>query len=258
VIDLHCHVLPGVDDGPRSLEGSLDLARAAAREGTRTLVATPHVNHRYPTPADTMRKSVERVNGALHEAGIPVEVAPGAEIAHDTLPRLGEEELRALTLGGGHSVLLEAPLGAVGPEFEQAFDGLRERGLGVVIAHPERCPSFHRDPDRLGKLVGRGALCSITASAYQGVFGKHVRALAELLLADGLVHDVASDAHDATRRPPALRSALLAADDRLDGVGEIAPWLTDHVPAAILSGEPLPDAPPPPRRRRSRRLRWSR
>jgi protein-tyrosine phosphatase len=258
VVDLHCHVLPGLDDGPRTLDGSLALARAAAEEGTRTLVATPHVNHRYPTSAAMIRDGVARVNRALREGDIPVEVALGAEIAHDTLPRLREEELHALTLGGGPNVLLEAPLGAVGPEFELAFDSLRERGFGVVIAHPERCPSFHRDPDRLGRLVGRGALCSITASAYQGVFGKQVRALAERLLADGLVHDVASDAHDATRRPPALRSALLAADGRLDGVVKIAAWVTENAPAAILSGDPLPPAPPFPRRRRSRRLGWSR
>lgn len=258
MIDLHCHVLPGVDDGPRTLDDTLDLAFAAAEEGTRTIVATPHVSWRYPTSADAMHEGVEAVNHALEEQDIPVEVAPGAEIAHEALPRLDDEELRALALGGGSTVLLEAPLSAVGPEFEQAFEGLRERGLGVVIAHPERCPSFHRDPDRLARLVGRGALCSVTASAYTGRFGKHVRTMAERFLADALVHGVASDAHDAVKRPPALRSPLLEAERGLPGIAALVPWLTEDAPAAILRGEPLPPAPAGPPRTRARRLSWSR
>jgi hypothetical protein len=103
VIDLHCHVLPGVDDGPAGLDESLNLARVAAAEGPRKLVATPHVNYRYPTSAATMLDEVERLNQALREAEIPVEVAPGAEIAHD--PGLDVGELQALRLGGGPYLL---------------------------------------------------------------------------------------------------------------------------------------------------------
>ena len=258
MIDLHTHVLPGIDDGPATMEGSLELARAAAGEGTATLVATPHVSWGYQTLAAVMREGVKAVNEALQEAEIEVTVAPGAEIAHDSLPRLDDEELRGLTLGAGPNVLLEAPLGPVGREFEQAFDELRERGFGVVIAHPERCPSFHREPERVAQLVKRGALCSVTASAFTGRFGKQVRALAERLLAGELVHDVASDTHDAIRRPPKLRTPLLEADGDLPGLAALAPWLTEEVPAAILAGEATPPLPARPPRKRSRRLLWSR
>jgi protein-tyrosine phosphatase len=258
MIDLHCHVLPGVDDGPETLEASLDLARAAVAEGTRVLVATPHVNYRYPTVAATMLEAVERTNAALRDAGLPIEVAPGAEIAHDALPDLDDTELRALTLGGGPNLLLEAPLGAVGGDFEDAVAELQGRGFGVVLAHPERSPSFHRDTERLTGLVGRGALCSVTSSAFTGRFGKPVRQLAERLLAGGLVHDVASDAHDAERRPPLLRSPLVASERHLPGLSGHIAWLTEAAPATILSGEPLPARPPLPARRRARRLSWSR
>jgi protein-tyrosine phosphatase len=258
MIDLHTHVLPGVDDGPATLDGSLELARAAADEGTSTLVATPHVAWGFPTPAATMHEGVARVNQALQEADIGVAVAPGAEIAHDMLARLDDDELRGLTLGGGPNILLEAPLSPVAQDFEQAFEDVRRRGLGVVLAHPERCPSFHRDPDRVARMVERGALCSITASAFTGRFGKQVRGLAERLLADGLVHDVASDTHDAVRRPPKLRTPLIEADRELPGLAALAPWLTEQVPAAILAGESPPPPPARPPRRRARRLLWSR
>lgn len=258
MIDLHCHVLPGVDDGPPGLDESLDLARVAAAEGTRKLVATPHVNYRYPTSAATMLAAVERLNGALREAEIPVEVAPGAEIAHDALPGLDDAELHGLRLGGGPYLLMEAPLSAVGGDFEDAVAELQAREFGVVLAHPERCPSFHRDSERLARLVGRGALCSVTSSAFTGRFGKPVRQLAERLLVGGLVHDVASDAHDAERRPPLLRSNLVASERHLPGIADQIDWLTETAPAAILSGEPLPTAPALPARRRTRRFSWSR
>jgi protein-tyrosine phosphatase len=256
VIDLHCHVLPEVDDGPVTLEETLDMARAAAGEGTRVLVATPHVSYRYPTSAERMRQGVEQVAAALREARIPVDVATGAEIALEMLSRLDRAELERLTLGGGPYLLLEAPLSAVGGELEAGIRALQDESFGVVLAHPERCPSFHRDPGRLSRLVDAGVLCSLTASSFTGRFGRPVRALSERLLAGGLVHDVASDAHDAERRPPALRSSLRAAEGRLPALAGLAPWLTKSVPEAILSGRALPAPPAAAPSRRRRRLRW--
>ncbi len=256
MIDLHCHVLPEVDDGPVTLDEALALARAAAGEGTRVLVATPHVSYRYPTSAERMRQGVEQVGAALREEGIPVTIATGAEIALEMLGRLDRTELERLTLGGGPYLLLEAPLSAVGGELEAGVRALQDEGFGVVLAHPERCPSFHRKPERLARLVAAGVLCSLTASSFTGRFGRPVRALSERLLADGLVHDVASDAHDAERRPPALRSCLRAAEGRLPALAGLAPWLTESVPEAILSGRALPAPPAARTSRRRRRLRW--
>jgi protein-tyrosine phosphatase len=258
MIDLHCHVLPGVDDGPATLAESVSLARVAAAEGTRTLAATCHVNHRYPTTGAAMRQGVERVNSALREERIPVEVVPGAEIAPEMLPRLEREELERLTLGGGPYLLLEAPLSAVGGELEDGVRVLQEDGFGVVLAHPERCPSFHRQPGRVTALVATGVLCSLTASSFTGRFGRPVQALSNRLLSEGLVHNVASDAHDAEVRPPALRSSLEAAGVRLASLAALIPWLTEAAPEAILAGRPLPPPPAPPVSRRRRRLGWRR
>ncbi len=257
MIDLHCHVLPGIDDGPRDLDESLALARTAEADGTTVLVATPHVSHRFPNGPEVVREGVPRVNEALREEGIGVEVKPGAEVAHEMLGRLDDDELRALTLGGGPNLLLEAPLAAVGGELEDAIERVQSCGLGVVLAHPERCPSFHRDPDRLARLVAGGVFTSVTAASYGGGFGGTVKRLTLALAGRGLVHDVASDAHDARRRPPLLRSTLLGASDGLPGLAGQIDWLARDVPRALLAGEALPPAPPgPAARRRGVRLPW--
>lgn len=257
MIDIHCHVLPGIDDGPRDLGESIALARVAEADGTTVLVATPHVSYTHPNDSETVRDGVARVNEALQEEGIAVEVRPGAEVAHQMLGRLDDDELIALTLGGGPNLLLEAPLAAVGGELEDAVGHVQSLGLGVVLAHPERCPSFHRDPDRLARLVDAGVVTSVTAASFSGGFGGTVRRLTAELAGRGLVHDAASDAHDAKRRPPLLRSALLGASDGLPGLAGQIEWLAREVPGALLEGAPLPPAPPPPSaRRRGVRLPW--
>jgi protein-tyrosine phosphatase len=127
----------------------------------------------------------------------------------------------------------------------------------VLLAHPERCPGFQHDPGALRRLVERGVLCSITSSTLTGAFGRLPCRFAFALLSDGLVHNIASDAHDAERRPPDLRPGLAATAARLDGFDARAAWLTQAVPAAILSGAPLPDPPAPlPRYGWRRRLSW--
>lgn len=252
MIDLHCHVLPAIDDGPRTMEETLALARVAAEQGTTRLVATPHVSPRYPTSAQEMLAGVSEVNAALRSAGVALEVLPGAEIAPLSLHRLDGEELTGLRLGGGPFVLLEAPLTAIGPELEGGIEELKVGGFGVVLAHPERAPSFHRDIERLARLVASGVLCSITAGSLVGRFGGVVQRFSGALLRRGLVHDVASDAHDALRRSPEIARCLAAAERSLPGLAKQARWLTEHAPAAILAGTPLPAAPPPPHGRASR------
>jgi protein-tyrosine phosphatase len=257
VIDIHCHVLPGIDDGARDLDESIAFARVAESDGTTVLVATPHVSYTHPNDSQTVREGVARVNEALREEGIGVDVKPGAEVAHQMLGRLGDDELRALTLGGGPNLLLEAPLAAVGGELEQAVAHVQSLGLGVVLAHPERCPSFHRDQDRLARLVEAGVFTSVTAASYGGGFGGTVKRLTAALATRGLIHDAASDAHDPERRPPLLRSTLRAAVDDLPGLERQIDWLGRDVPDALVAGQPLPPAPPRPRARRpGLRLPW--
>jgi protein-tyrosine phosphatase len=247
VIDLHCHVLPGIDDGPASLEDSLALCRAAAAAGTSTLVATPHVSWDWPKVSSrVVAEGVALVNDALRAEGLDLEVRPGAEVAMTRAGDLPDEELVALRLGGGPYLLVECPYSPAAAGFDAILHGLAARGHKIVLAHPERCPAFQRDRARLRAFVDAGMLTSITAGAFVGRFGRGVKAFARELLDEGLVHDVASDGHGAgPRRPPSIGPELEEA-----GLGDRADWHARAVPLAILDGTALPPAPPlPPRKR---------
>lgn len=249
MIDLHTHVLPGVDDGPADLPEALAVLRGCAARGVNTVVATPHVSDAYPTTAKIIFDGARALNAALGVAGVDVLVLRGAEIALERLGALTEEELAALRIGGGSYLLVESPLSPSAGDFEPALHALRERGFDIILAHPERCPAFQRDLSRLVALVAEGVLCSVTASALTGAFGRTARELGLRLLREGLVHNIASDTHDAVRRAPGLSGPLAAAERDLPGLGAQVDWLCTAVPDALITGGRLP-APPPPVRAR--------
>ncbi len=232
MIDLHCHLLPGIDDGPQTVEGSLALARVAAELGTRTIVATPHVSWRYGNDSATIARLASEIGTAVSEAGLELEVVAGAEVAMTRVPELSAEERSALLLGGGPWLLLECPFSSVLSGLEQLVLELEAEGHRVLLAHPERCQAFHRDTELLETLVRDGVLVSITAGSLIGSFGDRVRRFALELVEAELVHNVASDAHDAVNRPPSIARELEQA-----GLGALAGWLTEEVPAALLVGE---------------------
>jgi protein-tyrosine phosphatase len=240
VIDLHCHVLPGIDDGPATLEASVAIARAAAAGGTRTLVATPHVSSRYPNDHGTIARLVDELRDRLAAERIALDVRAGAELGTTHLIDIDSAQLARFGLGGGPWLLVEPPF----IQFANGLDGLlldlQDRGHRVLLAHPERCPTFHRDPGMLESLVAGGILTSITAGALDGRFGGEVRRFALGLAAANMVHNVASDAHDTVRRGPAMADYIAKA-----GLDPIRDWLTHAVPQAILNGdETLPRRPP--------------
>jgi protein-tyrosine phosphatase len=238
VIDLHCHVLPGIDDGPRTLEDSVALARAAVAAGTRSIVATPHVSWEYPNDSATIAELVATVNDRLAAEGLPLDVLPGAEIAVTRVSELEPDELEALRLGGGPWLLVECPYTSAVAGFDTLLLRMQDRGHRIVLAHPERAPAFQRDPEALARLVHSGMLTSVTAGSFAGRFGREVRRSAQRLAEMGLVHNVASDAHDAVRRPPGIAGELEGA-----GLGLLADWLAHAVPEAILAGREIPPRP---------------
>jgi protein-tyrosine phosphatase len=238
VIDLHFHVLPGIDDGPSTLGDALALAAAAQAGGTTTVVATPHVSLEYRNGAQEIGRLVGELDAHLQTAGIALEVRTGAEVATTVLADLPDGELSRLTLAGGRWLLLEPPFAAVLGGFEEIVAGLQRKGFGVVLAHPERCRGFHRDPQLLERLVRSGALVSITAGSLDGRFGAPVRRFSHDLMRAGLVHNVASDAHDQRARPPSLAGELERA-----GLLPLADWLMRAVPEAILTGLEIPTRP---------------
>jgi protein-tyrosine phosphatase len=218
--------------------------------GIRTVAATPHINHAFDVAPEQIPVGVAALSAVLAREGIRLRVVTGGEIAITRLIELDDEDLASLRLGTGPWLLVESPLAFAPTHFDEIVLSVRARGHEVLLAHPERSVFFQRDPDRLRALVYAGVRCSITAAAMSGQFGEHVRRFALELLADGLVHDVSSDAHDDRHRPPVLREPFLRADRDLPGIADQAEWYTAEAPAAILSGEPLPPPPPPPRRRR--------
>ena len=243
MIDLHSHILPGLDDGPPSVDESLEMARVATASGTRAIATTSHVNTGYGIAIEELEAAREALAARFAGEDIGLELLAGGEIAPSRLPELDDDELRRISLGGGPYVLLECPFSPVGSGMGPMVDDLRRRGFEVLLAHPERSPSFQREPQRLAGLIERGALAQVTSGSLAGAFGGVAQAVAEMMLHKGLVHVLASDAHDPAHRSPDLRLAFSAVgEDQFE-------WMTSAAPAAILAGEPLPPRPPLPRRR---------
>lgn len=256
MIDLHSHILPGVDDGAPDGATSLAMARAAARDGVQTMVATPHINSTFDIDPQELAVRVGELNLVLAREEIPLAVLSGAEIAVERLDRLDDAVLRALSLGGGGCLLIESPYVRGATFVEDALFDLELRGMRALLAHPERSPMFQDSPERVEGLVARGVLCCVNVGSVEGRFGDSARRSSVELLRRGLVHAIASDAHDAEKRPPGLRTRLDAAAESLPGLNDMVEWLTSTGPWAILSGDPLPSAPrlAPRRASRLRRL----
>jgi protein-tyrosine phosphatase len=255
VIDLHSHILPGLDDGAPDLAASVTMARMAAADGVRTMVGTPHVREDYPFAIDRIAEQTRAVNEALRARDITLEVKEGAEVAVSQLPDLDDAALKTVCLGDGPYILVESPYLRATDLFETSVFDLQLRGLRPMLAHPERSPSFQRHPDRLAAMVYRGVLCSVTSASMAGRFGRTVQQFTRTLFESGLVHNVASDSHDARMRPPGLGAGFRVMERELPGVLDQMDWFTSDVPAAILAGVPLPARPVLPGKRRSR---WSR
>jgi protein-tyrosine phosphatase len=252
VIDLHCHVLPGIDDGPETITGSLALARAASACGVRTLVATPHVSWHYQNEAETIGRLVEDLRRHLAADGVALQVLAGAEIAVTRVKEIAPPELARLRLGGGEWLLVEPPFTPVASGLEIILRDLQRQGHRILLAHPERCPAFQRDPHMLGTLVREGFLTSLTAGSLVGRFGGLARRFALQLVQEELVHNVASDAHDLSKRTPGISSELEQA-----GLAPLEEWLTHAVPTAILHGGEIP-VRPSLRRTGALKRAWSR
>jgi protein-tyrosine phosphatase len=246
VIDLHSHILPGLDDGSRTVEDARALAQRAAEDGVTAIAATPHVRSDYPTQPDEMERGVLRLREDFVAQGIQVEVLHGGEIDLESLGSLDDDDLRRFSLArSGRYLLLEFPYSGWPAGLEETVYGLGLRGLTAVLAHPERNRAVQADPGRLGEAVRLGALVQLTAASVDGRIGRSSQKAADRLLESGLAHVLASDAHT-----PQIREAGLA--DAAEAVGDdrLATFLTAEAPAAIVAGEPVPDPPRKARRRR--------
>jgi protein-tyrosine phosphatase len=209
-VDLHVHLLPGVDDGPSDLDATIELARLAVADGIVAATTTPHVASVVVTEIPAR---VAEVNAALRDAGVELEVQSGGELAARGVERLTDAELDTIAHGPQDArwILLEAPLdGSVGA-LHRGADELRARGFGVVLAHPERCaPLFDDDLRGLRRELELGSLAQVSSSSIVGLHGSRPRRNAVRLLTGRHAALMATDAHGA-RRPPSLTAATRAA-----------------------------------------------
>jgi protein-tyrosine phosphatase len=241
VIDLHAHILPGLDDGPLDLDGSAAIASAAVAGGTTVLAATSHINRSFALEPAQLAEARARVTERLARDRIPLEVVQGGEISAGRVEGLTDEELAQLTLGDSGWILLECPLSPRAPSIERVIEAVRRRGFDVLLAHPERSPTFAKGPALLRKMIALGARTQVTAGAFDGEFGGTVRRAAFAMLDHGLVHVIASDAHDPIHRTPDLRRARAALEDRYPDGAERFEELARTAPAALLAGRPIAD-----------------
>lgn len=249
MIDLHAHLLPGVDDGPRTLEEALDILRSMQEDGVRAVTATPHVRDDWPTTAERMHAEVGALRDAALAAAIDIDLLPGGEIALTRLAMLSAEERAAFGLGGNPALLLlEFPYVGWPIGLEDIVFRLRTHNVVPLLGHPERNPQVQADPERLEGAVRGGALVQLTAASVDGRLGARSRKCAFRLVELQLAHVLASDAHAPTVRAAGLRAAA-------DSLGPLGRWMTADVPAAILEGRDPPPRPGLTRRHWLRRRR---
>lgn len=254
MIDLHSHLLPGIDDGAKNLEASLEMARIAAADGIRVMACTPHIYPGvYENDSTGILAAIERLQAALGEAGIDLKLTCGAD-AHVS-PELPQRLKNGSVPRLGHSryFLLEPPHHVAPPRFDEFVFNLLAAGYVPVVTHPERLTWIEQHYPTFVELVRQGAWMQVTSGSLTGRFGSRPRYWGERMVDEGLVHILATDAHSVNGRPPLLAEGRDAAA-RI--VGEEEAWhMVTTRPAGILD-DVLPGRMPPlPERQRSRKPR---
>jgi protein-tyrosine phosphatase len=247
MIDLHCHLLPGIDDGAADLATSLAMARAAVADGIRVTACTPHIYPGlYENTATGIRAATRRLAQVLREHDIGLSLVCGADthLVPDLLSRLRDGSVP--TLNDSRYFLLEPPHHVAPPRFEASVFELMTAGYLPVITHPERLSWIETHYDVMQRLAARGAWMQVTAGSLAGRFGKRPRYWGERMLSEGMVHLLATDSHGVDKRPPQLAQGRDLAAQRI-GEAQAALLVRDR-PRAILmnlppSAVPAPQAP---------------
>jgi protein-tyrosine phosphatase len=208
LIDIHSHILPGIDDGAETEKESIAMAKRAVEEGVRQIIATPHhLNRTYENDRTTVLKHVDVINALFQSNDIPLTVLPGQEIRIYGEMLEDYEHGEIIPLNDSKYILIEFPADSVPHYTGQLFYDVQIAGFVPVIAHPERNRELMQNPRKLYDLVRNGALSQITAASVVGKFGRQIEKFSNELLTANLVHFIASDVHNTTTRKSYLREA---------------------------------------------------
>lgn len=254
MVDIHCHILPGLDDGPDALEMSLEMAEAAIADGITHVVATPHANDSFPFEPELIRKRCEELR---ERVGDRLHLLTGCDfhMSFENLQTVQSDPAR-FTINQKNYLLVEFADFAIPASMDTALKEMRMKGIWPIITHPERNPILVQNRARVNAWVQEGCLVQVTAGSLLGRFGQRAQKAAEAWLEEGAIHFVASDAHNVTSRPLQLRPAYDAVAKRKGDA--VARALFRENPLAAIEGSALPylpeilseDEDEPPRRKR--------
>lgn len=235
MIDIHCHILPGLDDGPESLEMSLEMAEMAVADGITHVIATPHANSQYEFIPELIQARRDEIQARF---GSRLLFATGCDfhLSYENLQDIRDNPTK-YTLNQKNYLLVEFADFALPPSIDQTLHHLQLAGLQPIITHPERNPLIRSQPDRLLRWLRQGCYAQVTAQSFLGRFGPSAKHAVENWLDQGAIHFVASDAHNLTSRPPKLKEALEKVAARSGQ--EMAEALFAANPLAAFEGRPL-------------------
>ena len=219
MIDLHCHLLPGIDDGARTLEDSLAMAELAIAEGITHILVTPHhKNGNYENVKTVIEKKTAELQAEFDKRDIALTLFPGQEVRlnGELLTDVYNDEILFADLDNQY-LLIEFPTLSIPHYAESLFFQLHQKGITPVIVHPERNQAVIADPNTLLPFIERGALAQLTASSYVGIFGKEIAELSSRLIEANLVHIIASDAHNTRGRSFHMREAFVKLEAEFGG-----------------------------------------
>lgn len=229
MIDLHCHILPDIDDGAKNFDESVAMVRQAIADGVAAIVATPHLKDKLFDPVEISRR-VSWINHLLRQEGIALTIMPGAEVSTLFSP----SQAKGFTINDTEYILLEFLPSHLPRNAGDLLAQFVEAGYKPIVAHPERNPSIMANPDLLGKVLGRNCYVQITAGSVIGEFGKEVQQCSHHLLRSGIVDVIASDAHSSLYRKPLLAEGVKCASEIIGA--EAAQKMVFATPAKIISG----------------------
>lgn len=238
MVDLHHHLLPGLDDGSPDLRTSVEMARIAEGEGITHVVCTPHASSRYPFDPETNAALVTELRDALAAAGVHLTLGLGCDfhISYDNVQEALAQPSK-FSINRGDYLLIELPDFSIAPNLGETLYELRLAGVTPILTHPERNPTLQRDPDRLLPWLRDGLLCQVTAGSVLGHMGKEAERFARRMLKHRWVHFIATDAHNTTTRAPRMREAADLIARRYGP--EYAQQICRANPMAVFESRPL-------------------